>query len=341
MKIGKIELQISQRFLALLGLGWGVFSIFALKRGFQHIERLRISYYLLIPLFLILSMVMHHWEDIRSEIAHSRRRKLIRTIVVSGSQTMAQYVLMFCLPFFWMGGGRWLYLVPTALLLVVTLWDPWWNRCLKSPLFRSVLQVWTLLCGLGFLFPFLWPNRFEYFYQAMAGITTIALIPTKLTLPKIKLATGLWAVFMVLLLLLPVSLRFPILSVWLDKPRFAFDINRQDVTPMAMEEISKTELETYLKNGHALCCVAPIVAPPGVREKVKQEWSTTQRVLESPLLKTTIRGSSEERSFYSYFCKHNFPSFAEKETIRCRLYLNDSEIHLGDISLKLTMPAVP
>ncbi|HYX32056.1 MAG TPA: hypothetical protein VE954_03005 [Oligoflexus sp.] len=320
--------------LTLVFLGWGIYSVFMMKRDFQHTTRLTIFLLALVPVFLLLHLVgkMSTHHEARGQT--SPRLKAVNWMSQWLTQNMTQYILMFSLPFF-IVTQRWVYLGFTLILLATTLWDDWWKILLPITLYRQLLRLWSILCAGSFLYPFVWPSHLSYFYLSMATGAALALFPTRLDRTHLLSSALLQALTLINLLVLPPAFRFPLLSVWVNKPHFA---TNEDQKSLGVQSIPRQwplkEFKDTLGSGSSICCVAPVVAPPGVRERVTQEWTLEGQLLEKPQLKSTIRGNVDQRGFHSFFCKRNFPPAHAQNILRCRLLLQET-IFLGESTLIL------
>ncbi|WP_141731231.1 hypothetical protein [Oligoflexus tunisiensis] len=321
--------------LTLVFLGWGMYSVFMMKRDFQHTTRLTIFLLALVPMFLLLHLVGRMATQHEAKGQTSPRLKAVNWLSQSITQNMTQYILMFSLPFF-IVNQRWGYLTATLILLATTLWDDWWKALLPHTIYRQLLRLWSILCAGSFLYPFVWPGHLSHFYWALAAGAALALFPTRIDRNHLLSSTLLQALTLVNLLALPPAWRFPLLSVWVSKPHFATNEDQKDVGVQKLpREITVGQFRETLASGSSICCVAPVVAPPGVRERVTQEWTLDGRLLEKPQLKSYIRGNANQRGFHSFFCKRNFPRASAGHEIRCRLSLQET-IFLGEMTLTLS-----
>ncbi len=324
----------ARKTLSLLFLAYGIYSVFSMERDFQHTMRLTIFLMALVPVFLFLNLVGKIATRHEQQGKSSPRLKAANWLSQWLTQNMTQYILMFCLPFF-MISQHWVYLAITFVLLATTLWDGWWKKLLAITLYRQLLRLWSVLCATSFLFPFLWPKHLMEFYWGLAAAAAFTLLPTRLDRPHLISSAILQILTLINLLLLPPAFRFPILSVWLDKPHFAINEDQKErgVTSLPTRW-SLASFTGSLREGSSVCCVAPIVAPPGVRERVTQEWTIDGELIEKPQLRSIIQGSEKQKGFHSFFCKHNFPAMNAQHGLRCRLSLQDS-IFLGETWLLL------
>jgi len=315
-------------------LGYGIYSVFMMERDFQHTTRLTVFLLALVPVFLILNLVGK--VSTRHEEAGRTLPRLRAANWFSQwlTQNMTQYILMFSLPFF-IVSQHWVYLGITIILLATTLWDDWWKRLLPITLYRQLLRLWSVLCAGSFLYPFLWPKHLYEFYLVLATAAALALLPTRLDRTHLLSSTILQAMALINLLVLPPAFRFPMLSVWVDRPHFATNEDQRDfgVKPLPLEWTVR-DFQSTLAENSSICCVAPVVAPPGVRERISQEWTLDGELVERPLLKSFIQGSEKQRGFHSFFCKHNFPPMTGDHTLRCHVTLQDT-IFLGEAKLIL------
>jgi hypothetical protein len=193
-----------------------------------------------------------------------------------------------------------------------------------------------MLCASSFLLPFVWPNHLDKFYWGLSVAAILSLIPTRFD--RLHCGNSMLLILIVMsnLRLMPISTRFPVLSVWIDKPRFAINEDQKNRGISKLEhEISLEKFEAMLTQEFSICCVAPVIAPPGIRERITQEWTIDKHVIERPKLSKLIQGNEEQRGFHSFFCKHNFPEIKSQSTIRCQISLQES-IYLGEIQLSIT-----
>jgi hypothetical protein len=305
-----------------------------MKRDFQHTTRLTIFLVALVPMFLLLHLIGRIATQHEARGQSSPRLKTVNWLSQSMTQNMTQYILMFSLPFF-IVSHRWVYLGVTLLLLATTLWESWWKALLPITLYRQLLRLWSILCAGSFLYPFIFPGHLSQFYLAMALAAALALFPTRLDRTHLMSSIALQGLTLVNLLLLPPAFRFPLLSVWVNKPHFGINEDQKDHGVRNIPGAwSLREFKATLAEGSSLCCVAPVVAPPGVRERIAQEWTLDGQLLEKPQLKSTIRGNANQRGFHSFFCKRKFPPAQAGQLLRCRVSLQDS-IFLGETTLDL------
>lgn len=319
-----------------LVLAYGLYSVFTLQRDFSHIGRLVFSLCLMGPAFILLTLAPAFLDSRDPNSKLFRYRRWISFINESATVNVTQYILMFCLPFFAVK-ENWFYFGVHLALLGITLWDPFYSKLIRHPSFRHLLQTWTLLSAFSFLFPFILPSAIRYFYPLLALTVVIAFIPTKRERRYLLSQGILCLVTMAAVLLPPLPMRFPLLSVWLKEPRFAIDRGDSHQFEQQLPKLpSWGILREEFTQDASLCCITPVVAPPAFREKITQEWLLGSKELESAHLKTSIQGNANESAFRSFYCKKNFPAIQEDETIRCRVYLQDS-VYIGGIR----QPIVP
>src|SRR6478735_3569513 len=120
--------------LTLGFLGYGIYSVFMMKRDFQHTTRLTIFLLALVPVFLLLHLVGKIVTRQEAKGQSSPRLKAVNWLSQWLTQNMTQYILMFSLPFF-IVSQRWMYLGVTLVLLATTLWDEWWKVLLPITLY--------------------------------------------------------------------------------------------------------------------------------------------------------------------------------------------------------------
>ncbi len=331
----KIPAEKLKKLLPVAFLIYGLVSVFTLQRDFSHVTKLTVFVLLIGPVFIIFALVGRFFENVSDDSRWSRYKGFARTANLSATQTLAQYILIFCLPFYVIKSS-WIYFAINVLLLGLILWDPIYEKLVTYSLFRHLLLSWSLISASSFLFPFVLPEQMGWFYPGLALISALGFIPTQREWRYFVFLAGLWAVTLIPLMLLPAPYRFPLLSVWTKKPHFAWDTGGKSAAdePLA-RTMSQGYLKDFLADGHMLCCVAPIVAPPKLSTTIRQEWTLGGRVIESTELKTPIRGSATQEAFHSYFCKRNFPLTDEDEWLRCRITIG-SDIDIGGIAIEIT-----
>ncbi|MCX6130895.1 MAG: hypothetical protein NTX25_17785 [Proteobacteria bacterium] len=320
--------------LSALFFAYGIYSVFSMQRDFQHTQHLTVVLLALVPVFFALNLIGKMSTRQESRGRTSPHLKAANWFSQWLTQNLTQYILMFCLPFFYIS-QRWIYAGLTTILLLTTLWESSWKRLLPSTLYRQVLRMWSLLCAGSFLLPCLWPKQLHNFYPALTVLSVFALLPSRLDRNHIKASSLLITAITVNLLLLPYAWRFPMLSVWLDHPHFATNEDQRHLGTAEIKNVlGINELKSMLGEGSSLCCIAPVVAPPGIRERITQEWTLDGQIIERPELKSYIQGNAQQKGFHSYFCKRNLPSLSSKQILRCRLSLQD-RIFLGEIEVYL------
>jgi hypothetical protein len=331
----KIPSERIKRLLPIAFLIYGLISVFTLQRDFSHVTKLTIFVLLIGPTFLFFGLLGRVLERLPDDSRWSRYKDFARMANLSATQTMAQYILIFCLPFYVMK-SNWIYFAANILLLGLILWDPVYERLVAYPLFRHMLLAWSLVAASSFLFPFVLPGKIAWFYPALAVVSGFAFIPTRKEGRYFIGLAGLWTMTLVPLLVLPPEYRFPLLSVWTKQTHFAWDVEgRSSVDEPLARTMSQSYLKDFIGEGHRLCCVAPIVAPPGLSTTIRQEWTLGGRVIESTELRTPIQGNASQQAFHSYFCKRNFPLGDQDEWLRCRIKIG-KDIDVGGTAIEVT-----
>jgi hypothetical protein len=320
-----------RKFLPFLMLLYGLYSLFTLQRDFEHIGRLVFCLMMIAPASLLLAFGPALLDRIQPDSRLHRYRQVITWLNTTAALNLTQYILMFCLPFFAVKEA-WFYFSLHILILGITMWDPICSRLMKWASFRHSLQAWTLMSAFSFLFPFILPGFVKYFYPCLAGILVLAFIPTQREKKYLRSQALLLLGLIALLLLPPLPMRFPLLSVWLKKPHFALDRkNAHEFGEHLPKLLMWSDLRSEMASEASLCCIAPVVAPPAFREKLTQEWILDDKVLETAHLKTTIQGrKSTDSAFRSFYCKKNFPPIETDATLRCLVYLQEA-VYLGGV----------
>lgn len=324
-----------RKYLPFFFFAYGVFSVFSLQRDFSHITRLSVFLLLVGPSFMILALLGRLLERMADDSKWNRYSTWARRVNLSATQNMTQYILIFCFPFY-VAKEEWIYFGINLIWMGTVLWDPYYRRLIHSAAYRHALLAWALVSASSFLFPFIFSDRLEWFYPALALASALAFIPTRKEKSYVLMLLCLWILSLIPLLLLDPAHRFPLLSVWAKNPHFAFS---GDTKPAYAESLAKSmsrqSVKAIIADGASLCCVAPIVAPPGFRLNVRQEWQLGNRLIESVQLKTPIQGNAKQSAFHSYFCKRNFPFGEDDEKLRCRIMIGDS-IDIGGSSMEVT-----
>lgn len=331
----KLPLEKMKRLLPVAFLIYGLVSVFTLQRDFSHVTQLSIFVLLVGPAFVTFALLTRFLENVSDEHRFSRYRNVFRRANLSATQTLTQYILIFCLPFYVIK-ANWIYFGINVLWLATILWDPIYERLIQSTLYRHMLLAWALISASSFLFPFVLPGYITYFYPGLAGISALAFFPTRREGKYVLLLFLLWGFYLVPLLFVPPAFRFPLLSVWAKKPHFAWDVQGKPPGDAALAKtMSKGYFRDFLQEGHALCCVAPVVAPPKLSTNIRQEWTLGDKIIESTELKTRIQGNIAQQAFHSYFCKRNFPLSGQEEKLKCRVTISD-DIDIGGTLIEIT-----
>jgi len=323
-----------RRYLPVIFLMYGLFSVFTLQRDFSHITKLSIFMLLVGPSFMFLALLSRVIERLADDSKWNRYGTWVQFANLSATQTMTQYILMFCLPFY-VVKEEWFYFGLNLLALASVLWDPLYRRLLLWAVYRHGILAWSLMSASSFLFPFLFPSRMNLFYPALAIASLIGFIPTRREKSYVLLLLGLWITSLIPLFVISPRNRFPILSVWTKAAHFAFrNPNEERATADLAKSISNRTVKDFVGEGGSLCCVAPVVAPPGFRVNIKQEWRLGDRVIESVQLKTPIQGNVKQAAFHSYFCKQRFPFGNEDERLSCRILIGEA-IDIGGTAIEV------
>ena len=323
------------KLLPFFFLAYGLFSVFTLQRDFSHVTQLGIFVLLVGPAFMLFALVGRLFESLSDDSKWSRYSSWAKMANLSATQTLTQYILIFCLPFYVIK-QNWMYFGINILWLGTSLWDPLYEKLVQSTLYRHMLLAWSLLSASSFLFPFIVPRYIDWFYPFLALISSLAFIPTRKEKSYILSLLALWLLLLIPLFFLSPPNRFPLLSVWIKDSHFAFDISGKEAADSHLgKSISKQSVKESLIDGHTFCCVAPVVAPPGLRTNVRQEWQLEERVFESIELKTPIQGNSTQQAFHSFYCKKNIPFGVDDERLRCRIQIGDA-IDIGGTSIEVT-----
>lgn len=333
--LSKIPAERIKKYLPVVFLLYGLVSVFTLQRDFSHITQLSIFVLLIGPAFVSFALLTRLLQNLSEESRWSRYKGFAQRANLSATQTLTQYILIFCLPFYVIKGS-WIYFGINLIWLSTLLWDPVYERMIGSTLYRHLLLAWALISASSFLYPFVLPEQLPWFYTVLSIVSGLAFLPTQKEGKYFALLIGLWVLTLIPLLFLPSQYRFPILSVWAKKPFYAWDVKGKVPEGESLAKtMSKSYFRDYLSEGHSLCCVAPVVAPQKVTTKIKQEWTLGGRVIESTQLKTPIQGNVAQVAFHSFFCKRNFPMNEEEEVLRCRIKIGEN-IDIGGAQVILT-----
>lgn len=323
-----------RRLFAGFFLVYGIYYAWQMQRDFDKAHLLIFSLAAILPLVLVL----HFVEKINTDaLEPGHWLKRVHPWVCWGgvwsTQSLVQYVLTFCLPFFLLG-LHYGYLLVTAAILGSTLWDPWWERLFKYPLYRRLVVLWSSLCAISFAWPFMFPRNLAAVYPVMTVLGMVVITPNKRK-KQSWLAAGLLAAALVCnIWLLPTPHRFPILSIWLAQPYFTTRHGKELAVQKLPATIPVTRFRQILNSGQEICCVTPIVAPPGVRESIFMEWYTDDGTIEHPKLRKKAIGNAKQRAFHTYYCKHNFPKILPGNDIYCVITFKE-EIFLGEAGLSV------
>ncbi|MBF0440994.1 MAG: hypothetical protein HQK54_03750 [Oligoflexales bacterium] len=327
---------LRRNLISIVFLIFGIYSAVSLQRDYAKAPYLMAALFALFSIFLLLGGLsfLSDKSDFFSTPKAERMREWIRFLGRNASQSLAQYIFAFCLPFF-MYAQRFGYFLLTLSLTLMLLWNPWWERLVQHWTFRRLMHVWSIMCSLSFIYPFLGAEYLQYFYPGLAIFGSIPLLLVRqLRSRLLHVAAGLILVF-TFTLFLPLTSRVPMVAIWIHDGHFEADRTRNK-EPARIIGISyeAQKLRQLLFEGHEICCVAPIVAPPSIKEHIRQEWSLDGIILENPKLPTAISGNPYQRPFRSFYCKRNFPQLASGSTLSCRLFI-ENDLYLGEAALRL------
>ena len=124
--------------LSAFFLVYGIYYAFAMRRDFQNTEMLTWCLLGIIPIFVALYLLDHYGESWR-RYQHGWIAYGLEAIHWTGAwstQSIVQYILTFCLPFF-LFGDHFVYLGITGILLLTTLWDGWWDNLFRMQIGRA------------------------------------------------------------------------------------------------------------------------------------------------------------------------------------------------------------
>ena len=280
----------------VLSLFWGVWTALTMQRSHQGALKLAIVSALLV----IVSQFSEFWGAGQSSSLFSGLKehwmgRVGNWIAFSGVQSLAQFILFFCIPFFWRT-APWFALICITSLAVSTLWDPFFDKLYNFSIYRGFLKSYCLVCASFFSFPIFFPDFLKYLYLFVFVIIFISMFPfcyfIKVTKCLFKnkflyfLKDFVKSIFIISIILVLSMIenrifKIPISSIWLKEPSLVFKNNQ-------------------------ICCLSPLVAPGHLKSKIIHKWLYKKNEIDQISL-SDIEGLSDRYSFHTYSCKSKFP----------------------------------
>lgn len=336
-----------------LSLAWGVASGLLISRDASHTWRFLVFSLALVVFSALLSLWFLWRQKMEREpsdpvtrlgrVMHARSGA-IEWLGVTAAQIYAQYILMFSLPLLFFARA-WNVLLFMVVLVASTLWDPWFVRLFKSIWYRACLRVSCVLLAASYVFSLFLSEYLEYLPQTLATAAALGAFPWHS--PRIRSRADMalsapHAPFFATLSCVCVPLilfhwtQFPLLSVWMPEARFAAGDDPKEASNSLPWTLEPTTIAQALTSESGLCCVTPVVAPPGFASPLMHRWSVDGKIIDTIPL-PAVRGLEGERSFRTFSCKRNLPNPQHAREIVCAV-LAPGEVSLGRIKMTLTSP---
>lgn len=348
------------RALPWVSLAWGVTSGILLTRGFDSARKVLVFAIAL----LVTSAALGLWttwverlaaregEPARGDFGALalRHRERIDWIAVTITQIFAQYIFMFSVPFLW-SARAWLHLFLCLALIGTILWDPLFTRLVRSDTYRLALRGLGLALAASFLVGILAPRHFAWVPEISLAAAGVGVFPWRFFRSGLRGFTrigvsGFMVRWVPAALLAIVSLvhvkvggafRFPVLAVWVRKPRFvwqdangAWDVRTKWFpewrTTLLGDDMSAILRDAPEDGGGRLCCVTPLIAPRAVQSDVVHEWWVGGERVDTIEL-PGFQGRDEDSAYRTYSCKKNLPDAVRTLGLECRVFLGS---HAGE-----------
>lgn len=293
-------------------------------------------------------------EPVRSieTSASVRKQKLVKAAHWGASmavQNAAQYTLAFTLPLLVIGGNTLAALVSLP-FTAVSLWDPWWERIHRHPLFLLAIRTWTMAVLVSVLCSAVIPNGLALFFplQIVSILAASGFWADRNLYKNARQRVGSAAITILFLVLCALQWSlvthgpFPAIGVWVrsggftkGKPVF---IERERIdqplpslsvtTPSAAAPHEQAPVEATKVE---ICCVTPIIGGRGFRAQLSHRW-LINGALQDEIALPPAAGNGEQAAFRTYSCKRNFPEIHAGDTVVCQT-LAQGRVVLGTISL--------
>ncbi len=339
--------------LPWLSLAGAVWSGLTIARDFAHGWRLLVF---AVGFFFVLAFFRWFISRIDSQEGRSGgvspstsfwtriavRRDRIEWLLVSLAQIQVQYVLMFSIPFLFWSGAWWL-LVVVALVVLSTLWDPWWQRLILYPQYGRFVRSLCALLATSFVVSIFAPKLSGYAEILSIIFAVVASVPWRRLLDERSIGkwvgctlgsipTVLWALCLVAALL---GFRaVPLLSVWVESDAgLGFDVESRRLVERIDSHYTRARLQEGFAGGRKLCCWTPIVAPRALREKIIHSWYVDGRHADTISLGDMV-GLDDSHAFRTFSCKTALEFMDSLKTIRCVVQL-ESGPEIGSVQIEV------
>ena len=307
-----------------ISLAWGVFSGISMSRDFS--QSLKIAIFALVVILVSMMLALVQELNVFRDLVTQRFKssKPLEWVSNASLQTWSQTVMMFSLPMLYLGDA-WLVLGVTAVLALLTLWDPWFERFTSLPAGRALLRTWAGLLTVSFLSGVLFPGMVGQFYRyfwLVAGILSfpwLAVARNQRQLSSfgpfgLSLFLSLGSFFKI------THFRFPLVCIWIEKAGF-FEPSK----PSVKDFINKIGANgPIFKDG--ICFMSPVIAARQVKTDLIHEWYINEKLVDRIALRD-VEGRDEKLSFHTWSCKQNLPE--SMQDIRVKVLLPDGAI-LGE-----------
>ena len=319
---------------------WGLWTAWSMQRSQQGALKLAA-----VSCVFFLLCVFSDWWMAKGPLSFANTQKLkripkaIEWLVVSGQQGLAQFLLFFCIPFFYSSGA-----IPALLVLLVlagsALWDPFFEDLNSRFWYRGFLRGFCFLASFLFFAPILFPDLMPYLYLVLVVFIFIITFPYYTIFRLYNLYSNkynkfdyihLFSVYFVsfspiLLIVLYASLksdlfRIPISSFWIKDAEISLRYNLAQTYPAIVSGVGEGDEDLA---SDQLCCWSPLVAPQHFRTKIMHRWVYRGRPIDEISLGEIV-GLSDKKSFRTYSCKSKLPFDIKNKNewrhLRCEVIL--------------------
>ncbi len=254
-----------------------------------------------------LTLVALQWfsRATRQEVTGFRRflLRVLRFSSLMATQSLVQLTLFFALPFYFqaaaLDAGHVAFLAGLCLLSLVSLWDPWTEWILETPILSALLPATCSFVALAALLPvFGLSTRVSLWLAALLSSIGVPLLTAAAATPERRrlaaVAGGVVALALPLSLLLGASRIIPAAPLRLVKAEMGTRIeNKWVVDPV--EQLDRAPRRLY--------CATAIYSPLGLKDRLFHVWRKDGRPLATVELKIVggRRQGYRTRSRISHF----------------------------------------
>lgn len=329
------------RALPWLSLVYGIVSGVYLTRDYAHSTQLLFYLALAVVVQGSLRLALFVAERRAGHLALvqnlAQRPDLVQGLALGAQQYAVQYILMYCIPLLFVARA-WVTFGLAVLAVATTLWDTWWLKLARNPLYTSAMRTLAATLAASFAFAVVFPARLSAFYPTLGAVAVLAAVPWD-ELRRKRLRIGFLPFLPAVVVLAAVGvqvkadhwLRFPLLSVGLRGAGLGVGIQDRELVERLPRSVPRARFAELALRGDELCCLTPIVSPSGLTAPVTHEWRFDGLVGDRINL-PPVRGRGDAGSFRTFSCKKHLPTPATLREVEC-IVLLDGTIRIGHTRL--------